>query len=144
MAGIPGLTPAKLAEGAEHAYYLYPVKYNSDITGIPRETFVQAVNAELPPVNVWEQTGFIAGYIKPLYLAPLYTKKIAIGGNGFPWNVNADVEYDYSKGICAVAERMYEQELIYTPLIREPLSESDLDDFVAAIKKVLANLAELT
>jgi perosamine synthetase len=144
LAGIPGLTPAKLAEGAEHAYYLYPVKYNSDITGIPRETFVQAVNAELPPVNVWEQTGFIAGYIKPLYLAPLYTKKIAIGGNGFPWNVNADVEYDYSKGICAVAERMYEQELIYTPLIREPLSESDLDDFVAAIKKVLANLAKLT
>jgi len=36
-----------------------------------------------------------------------------------------------------VAERMHDQELIYTPLIREPLRENDIDDFVAAIKKVL-------
>jgi len=27
--------------------------------------------------------------------------------------------------------------LIYTPLMREPLVESDVDDFVAAIAKVL-------
>jgi len=42
-----------------------------------------------------------------------------------------------------VVERMYEEELIYTPLMREPLLESDIDDFVAAIKKVLLNKAEL-
>jgi dTDP-4-amino-4,6-dideoxygalactose transaminase len=143
LAEISGLTPAKVVDGAEHAYYLYPVKYNSSVTGISRKAFVQAVNAELPPVKVWEQTGFIAGYIKPLYLAPLYQKKIAIGSKGFPWNINSGVEYNYSKGICPVAERMYDQELIYTPLIREPLAESDIDDFVAAIKKVLANLSEL-
>lgn len=140
---IPGLTPAKVAEGAEHAYYLYPVRYDAAVTGISRKAFVDAVNAELPPVNVWEQTGFIEGYIKPLYLAPLYQKKIAMGQVGFPWNVNAGVEYNYAKGICPVAERMYDEELIYTPLMREPLKESDIDDFVAAIKKVLANSGEL-
>jgi perosamine synthetase len=143
LAGIPGLSPAKVADGAEHAYYLYPVRYDASVTGIARKAFVQAVNAELPLVKVWEQTGFIEGYIKPLYLAPLYQKKIAMGRAGFPWNVNAGVEYNYSKGICPVVERMYDQELIYTPLMREPLTESDIDDFVAAIKKVLDNPGEL-
>jgi perosamine synthetase len=143
LAAIPGLTPAKVAEGAEHAYYLYPVKYDASVTGISRKAFVQAVNAELPPVKVWEQTGFIEGYIKPLYLAPLYQKKIAMGRAGFPWSANSGVEYNYSKGICPVVERMYDHELIYTPLMREPLNESDIDDFVAAIKKVLANPGEL-
>jgi perosamine synthetase len=126
---IPGLTPAKVADGAEH----------QAVTGISRKAFVQAVNAELPPIKVWEQTGFIEGYIKPLYLAQLYQNKIALGRNGFPWNLNPGVEYNYSKGICPVVERMYDLELIYTPLMREPLTESDIDDFVNAIEKVLAN-----
>ena len=139
LTGVPGLGAAKVAEGAEHAYYLYPVKYDASVTGISRKAFVQAVNAELPPVQVWEQTGFIEGYIKPLYLAPLYQKKIAMGRAGFPWSANPGVEYNYSKGICPVVERMYDHELIYTPLMREPLTESDIDDFVAAIKKVLDN-----
>ncbi len=143
LANMPGLTPAKLAEGAEHAYYLYPVRYDAKVTGISRKAFVRAVNSELPLPKVWEQTGFIEGYIKPLYLAPLYQKKIAIGREGFPWNVNAGVEYNYSRGICPIAESMYDLELIYTPLIREPLSESDIDDFLSAIKKVLANPHEV-
>ncbi len=143
LTGISGLTPAKVADGAEHAYYLYPVKYDASVVGISRKAFVHAVNAELPQVKVWEQTGFIEGYIKPLYLAPLYQKKIAIGRAGFPWNVNADIEYSYNKGICPVAERMYDQELIYTPLVREPLTESDIDDLVTAILKVLTNRGEL-
>jgi dTDP-4-amino-4,6-dideoxygalactose transaminase len=143
LAAIPGLTPVKVAEGAEHAYYLYPVKYDASVTGISRKAFVESVNAELPPVTVWEQTGFVEGYVKPLYLAPMYQQKIAIGRAGFPWSVNADVEYDYSKGICPIVERMHYHELIYTPLMREPLTESDIDDFVSAIKKVLANAHEL-
>jgi dTDP-4-amino-4,6-dideoxygalactose transaminase len=142
LAAIPGLTPAKVAEGAEHAYYLYPVKYDASVTGISRAAFVKAVNAQLPKPEIWEQTGFVEAYVKPLYLAPLYQNKIAIGGKGFPWTVNADVNYDYSRGICPVVERMHFEELIYTPLMREPLTERDIDDFLAAIRTVLAHPGE--
>ena len=38
---------------------------------------------------------------------------------------------------------MYFEELIYTPLMREPLTETDVDDFVAIIKKVLTNKNQL-
>jgi len=43
-----------------------------------------------------------------------------------------------------VAERMYSYDLIYTPLIREPLAEADIDDFLAAIQKVIANSVDLS
>jgi dTDP-4-amino-4,6-dideoxygalactose transaminase len=143
LEGLPGLTPARVANGAEHAYYLYPVKFDAAKAGMSRRDFVQAVNAELPAPQVWEQTGFVEAYVRPLYLAPLYQRKIALGSKGFPWTMHPDVHYDYSKGSCPVVERMHEQELIYTPLLREPLQESDIDDFVAAIRKVLAHRAEL-
>ncbi|MGZ4956609.1 MAG: DegT/DnrJ/EryC1/StrS family aminotransferase [Methylobacter sp.] len=143
LASIAGLTAAKIADGAEHAYYLYPVKYDVKVTGIARNVFVKAVNAELPLPEIWEQTGWVEAYVRPLYLAPMYQKKVAFGTQGFPWSTNPDVDYNYQHGICPVVERMYEEELIYTPLMREPLLESDIDDFVAAIRKVLLNKAEL-
>lgn len=143
LADIDGLTATKVADGAEHAYYLYPVKYDAKVTGISRNAFVKAVNAELPKPEVWEQTGWAEAYVRPLYLAPLYQKKIALGPQGFPWNMHPEVDYSYQKGICPVVERMYDEELIFTPLMREPLSESDIDDFVAAIKKVLRHKNEL-
>lgn len=144
LATIPGLTPAKVVDGAEHAYYLYPVKYDAQITGISRNAFVKAVNAELPTPESWEQTGWVEAYVRPLYLAPMYQKKIALGRNGFPWSINSTVEYNYQKGICPVVENLYDETMIYTPLMREPLVEKDIDDFVNAIVKVLANKASLS
>jgi hypothetical protein len=78
-----------------------------------------------------------------LYLAPLYQKKIALGRQGFPWNVHLEIDYNYRKGLCPVVEQMHESTLIYTPLMREPLEEIDVDDFVSAIKKVLAQREQL-
>ena len=57
--------------------------------------------------------------------------------------MNKDVVYNYSKGLCPVAENFYENELILSPLIREPLSINDIDDIVAAIKIVLENVKEI-
>jgi perosamine synthetase len=144
LADIPGLTAARVVEGGEHAYYLYPMKYDARATGISRAVFVKAVNAELPTPTSWEQTGMVEAYVKPLYLAPAYQKQIAIGTKGFPWSTNSHIAYDYRKGLCPVVERLHEEEMIYSPLIREPLSESDIDDFVAAIRKVLRHKSELS
>ncbi|TFW18188.1 DegT/DnrJ/EryC1/StrS family aminotransferase [Massilia arenosa] len=143
LAKIPGLTPPHITEGSEHAYYVYPIKYDASVTGIPRALFVKAVNAELPTPQSAEQVGLAPAYVRPLYLAQLYQKKIAIGSKGFPWTVNADVDYNYAKGLCPTAERMHEHEMLMTTLVREPLTEADLDDFVAAIEKVLRHKDEL-
>ena len=44
---------------------------------------------------------------------------------------------------CPVVERLHEHEMLMTTLMREPLSERDVDDFVAAITKVLQHRDEL-
>ncbi|KQV89845.1 hypothetical protein ASD15_24370 [Massilia sp. Root351] len=143
LAGIPGLQTARLAEGAEHAYYVYPIKYDAAVTGIPRALFVRAVNAELPAPGHPEQIGLSPAYVRPLYLAPVYQQQIAIGSKGFPWTMNPGVKYDYGKGLCPVVERLHEEQMLLTMLVREPLEEADIDDFAAAIRKVLRHKDEL-
>jgi perosamine synthetase len=143
LSNISGLTPAKVADGCEHAYYLYPIKYDAEAIGIPRKRFVRAVNQELPKPEHWEQTFLAEGYVKPLYLAPMYQKQIALGSRGFPWRHNAGVSYNYGKGICPVVEQLYEESMIFTPLIREPLQESDIDDVLLAIQKVVEHKCEV-
>lgn len=139
-----GLAPAKLAEGAEHAYYLYPIKYDASLIGVSRAAFVRAVNKELPSPDHWEQTFLVEGYVKPLYLAPVYQQKIALGSKGFPWSCNPSVVYSYARGSCPIVERMHDETLIFTPLIREPLVESDINDALSAIRKVLTHKGEIT
>jgi dTDP-4-amino-4,6-dideoxygalactose transaminase len=137
LQGLPGITPAHTLPGAEHAWYLYPIRYDASVTGMSRARFAAAVNAELPKPRQVEQTALIEGYVRPLYLAPMYQRKIGIGRSGFPWSVNPTVHYDYAAGLCPVAERMKNEELLLSSLVREPLTEADLDDLVAAIRKVL-------
>jgi len=137
LAGLPGLRLPPPIDPISHAYYVYALRYDAAETGIPRGTFVRAVNAELPSPVTWEQSGWVEGYVRPLYLLPMYQKQIAIGSKGFPWTMNPSIRYAYAKGLCPIAERMHEHELILTPLVREPLRETDIDDLSDAIEKVL-------
>lgn len=143
LENLPGLTVQKLEDGCTHSYYMYPVKYNEEVLGIPRNLFLRTVAAELPKPRFWDTTPFAEGYVKPLYLNPVYQKQIAIGKSGFPFNYNQNVHYNYSKGICPVVERLYESELLLSPMIREGLTQNDIKDFADAIEKVIENVKEL-
>jgi perosamine synthetase len=133
----PGLTLQSVEPGSTHAYYVFPMRYDAQVTGLSRSMFVRAVCAELPTPKGFESLPLAAGYVKPLYLNPVYQKQRALGRGGYPWAFNPDVTYDYREGLCPVAERMYAEELVLSPLVREPHTVSDMDDFVDAIEKVL-------
>ncbi len=138
LAQLPGLRVQQAPDaGSTHAHYVYPIKYDATVTGLSRNAFVRAVLAELPPPDGFESTPLAEGYVQPLYLNPIYQQRIAIGTKGFPFNCNPGVTYDYRRGLCPVAERMYEKELILTPLVREPLTTDDMDDLAEAMAKVL-------
>ena len=143
LKSIPGLTVQQIESGSTHSYYMYPVRFDEEIVGISRNLFLHAVAAELPKPRFWDTTPFAEGYVKPLYLNPLYQKKIAIGKNGFPFNFNPDVTYDYPKGLCPVTERLYEKELLLSPLVREGMDIGDIKDFADAIEKVVGGIGEL-
>jgi perosamine synthetase len=143
LRSIPGLTVQKIESGSTHSYYMYPVRFDEDVVGVSRNVFLRAVAAELPKPRFWDTTPFAEGYVKPLYLNPLYQKKIAIGKKGFPFNFNPGVTYDYPKGLCPVTERLYEKELLLSPLVREGMAIEDIKDFADAIEKVMGSIRAL-
>jgi perosamine synthetase len=144
LAEIPGITPPSIVPGCSHSYYIYPIRYDESVTGVPRATFVRAVHAELPQPYDYESTPLTEGYVRPLYLQPVYQQRIALGAKGFPFRDGAaESSVSYAPGICPVTERLYERELILSPLVREPLGLDDIDAFAEAFMKVGANLDAL-
>jgi len=140
LSDVDAITLPIVENGTTNAYYMYPIKLDIKKLGISRNTFVRAVSAELPRAYFWDTTPLAEGYVKPLYLNPIYKNKIALGSKGFPFNLNLDRDYTYAYGDCPVTESLYENDLIITPLIRDGIYEKDLQDFVNAFKKVIRNI----
>jgi len=49
----------------------------------------------------------------------------------------------YDRGICPVAERMWEKELMVTNVCRAGVTQQDLMDVVLAFEKVASNAKDL-
>ncbi len=129
---LPGITPPAVREGCSHVYYFYVMRYDAAVTGIPRDLFCEAVRAEGFPLR--------AGYVKPIYLEPVYQRKICFGPDGYPFTANPrNGEISYARGLCPVTERLQDAELMLTNITYPPLTEAHMDGFVAACAKVLAN-----
>ncbi|MCB0344521.1 MAG: DegT/DnrJ/EryC1/StrS family aminotransferase, partial [Bdellovibrionales bacterium] len=121
-------------EGATHVYYQYMLRYSSNELGVSRQTFVDALNAE----------GFSAkqGYVKPLYLLPIFQKQIAFGESGNPFSLK-DTAPNYAQGLCPVSERLHFEELICADLMRFDISSEEVDAFASAVDKVASHCGEL-
>jgi perosamine synthetase len=136
LEGLPGIGTPVVPANVEHGWYLYPLRFRADVVGISRERFIEALHAEGLPAA--------PGYIKPIYLEPMYQQRIAFGRDGWPFTggeYTGNVSYD--KGICPVAELMYEQEIVNIHALANGPAEDDIDGLIAGIRKVLANVDEL-
>ena len=142
LAKIPAIEVPREREDCEHAYYVQPLKYKKEVTGISRERFIEAVKAELMPIELREAEGVSigCGYVKPLYLQPIFQQKRAYGDGSYPFSLSS---VEYGTGLCTVCEEMHYDKLITHELIRPFMSKKDLDDVVSAFKKVYDNLNEL-
>lgn len=121
---LEGVTVPVVREGCRHVYYVWSAKLDEDKLGVSREAFSNALKAEGFPH--W------TGYVNPLYRLPIFKTKTAFGG-GYPFNLS---EVSYEEGICPVTERMHERELLGFETCAFSLTEADLDDLVAAFRKV--------
>lgn len=136
LRGFPGLKTPVVREGVVHGYYRYALRLDESIVGVSRDKFVDALNAEGIPM--------VKGYTEPLYLEPMYQRRIAYGRDGFPWTYSGyKGSVSYERGICPVVERLYYRELMCTDVCHANTTENDLADVVAAFEKVYSNLSEL-
>lgn len=139
---LEGIQPPALRKECRHAYYVQCFKYDENIIQVPRDRFIEAVKAELTVTELREAEGvkLSVGYVKPLYLEPMYQNLIAYGKKGCPFKCPMyEGIPDYKKGLCLVAERMHEKELFSHELMRPPMTKEDLDDVVLAFNKVYYN-----
>jgi dTDP-4-amino-4,6-dideoxygalactose transaminase len=133
------LQPAQ-PEGNVHCYYTHPVVFDQEIAGIHRNVFVDALKAELPSAVLRETAPLIGcGYVRPLYLAPIYQQKAAWAYNPALYDGNVS----YEKGICPVAETMHFDKLFTHEYMRPGMSQSDMQDVVNAFEKIFDNIDEL-
>jgi len=133
---LPGIILPTTYENCKHVYFVYPIRYKVAETGLSREKFIKAINAEGIP--------FGAGYVQPIYLEPMYQKQICYGNGGCPFTCSHyKGKQNYKRGICPICERMHFEELVSTGICRYPLDKNDIDDAVRGIEKVFINKGDL-
>ncbi len=134
------LTLPKVRENSTHSYYVHAMKFDEDIAGISRDVFVKALKAELPRTLLRDDSDVLigSGYVMPIYLQPIFAKKIAFGS--YPFSLS---EQRYEKGICPVCEKLHYKELFTHELMRPGMSKEDMDDVAEAFHKVWENRKEL-
>lgn len=143
---LPGLKMPHVGAAGDHVYYVHALDYDAAQTGVPRERLVAALKAELPVTELREGEGPLMGmgYVKPLYLLPMFQKRIAYGPSGYPFNSPLyDGDPTYARGTCPNAEAAHFERLISHEMMRPGMTEEDLLDVAAAFRKVWAALPAL-
>jgi len=136
LSGIDELTPPHVTEGSSHVYYIYPILFDAAKAGISRNKFVEALVAEGVPA-------LGAGYVRPLYLLPMYQKRIAFGSKGWPFTANGDQGPDYSPGQCPVCEDLHYNRLIGFEICVHAFTPEQIRGIGKAFRKVLSHRREL-
>ncbi len=143
---MPGFRPTKTRPNTTSVHYMQAFSFDERVVGVSREKFVAALRAELPATKGQEEEGTLisGGYVKPIYLMPIFQKQIAIGSKGFPFKSEFyKGTARYEKGMCPVVERWYEKEMITHDNMRHGMKKKDLDDVIEAFHKVYRHRDEL-
>jgi dTDP-4-amino-4,6-dideoxygalactose transaminase len=121
LAELPGIRPLKRDERVTcHAYHLFIFRYDAaPFGGLPRQDFMSALRAEGIPCS--------PGYT-PLYRENAFRPDRAT----HPFAG----ERDYGAVRCPVAERASTEEAVWLNQTVLLASRSDMDDIVAAIRKI--------
>ena len=140
---LSGLKMPHIGPAGDHVYYVHTLDYDADATAVSRERLVRALKAELPGTEQREGDGPLigVGYVKPLYLAPMFQSQIAYGGLGYPFTSPLyKGKVDYRKGLCPNVERAHFERVITHEMMRPGMNKADLDDVARAFHKVWGNL----
>lgn len=132
LGSLPGITAPKVRDNCRHVYYEWVSRYDGNAVGVSRQVFARALEAEGVPLST--------GYVEPLYMLPAFQKRIAIGRDGFPFNLT---NRSYHKGLCPVAERLYEREILEIYTCSWEFSDAEIGMVTDAFLKVYENRDEL-
>ena len=128
-----GICTCKQGEECVSTVYGFSFRYLPEVLGVRREDLVAALNAE--GIRLGQ------GYVAPLYLQPIYQRKLAFK-HGYPFAApeNQAIQTNYFRGACSNAETLHYEQLINTGIVRLPHTMDDMKQIVEAVDKVMACL----
>jgi len=142
---IPGLAIAHAADYVAHAYYSAVLNYDAAAAGLSRDMLIRALHAELPETDMRKGHGPLigGGYVKPIYLYPMFQQQIAYGTLGCPFKCpHYKGQVDYGVGLCPETEKAHAT-IITHEYMQPSLTQSDMDDVLKAFEKVADNIDQL-
>lgn len=129
---LDGITVPTVRSNCRHNYYCWPLRYDPVKLGLSRETFCKALTMEGFPHRI--------GYLAPLYMLPVFQKRLAIGREGFPFTLTSRT---YQLGLCPVAERLETSELILYLSAHFHPTPSQVEKMISAFRKVYHSIPRL-
>jgi len=135
--GVKGIEGIEIVPFPEDSVpHVVPLIYDEDSVGVPRDDILRAIRAEGIPVA--------GGYQNLMSENAIFQKKIAYGLNHCPWSCRfygRDMEYTTQS--FPIAKEMINKKFIWFYHIHPPNTISDMEDAIAAFRKVFSNLDEL-
>jgi perosamine synthetase len=128
LSGLEGVTVPVVRQGCRHVYYVWAARLDRAALGVTRDLFARALVAEGIPCS--------SGYVRPLYLLPLFQRRIALGRAGFPFNLS---EVRYERGLCPTVEALHYEQLIGFEICTYEPTDQTADLVIRAFRKVHAN-----
>jgi len=134
LADLNGLQLPCIADKATHVYYVFGMTLDTEVLGRPRSWIVEALRAE-------GVSALLEGY-QCIHLNPLFRHRIAYGAEGFPWKglTRGKSSVTYTPGLCPVAENLHQRTFLGLNLCAHPYTDPQIDQVVAAFRKVWAYL----
>jgi dTDP-4-amino-4,6-dideoxygalactose transaminase len=133
LSSISGVRPLPAQDGTtQEAIYCYVFQVRPEISGVSRDMFVAALEAEGVPCD--------GRFYEPVYRSDLFH---AVPGVSPQLREGRESPIDYGKVHCPVAERAAYEEAVWLPQFLLIGSEKDVDDIIAAVSKVMKNLNQL-
>ena len=115
-------------KNSTHSFYIYPIILNIKKIKISRDSLIEKIKK-------FGLKGIHSGYL-PSNLLPMFKKKNVFGYKKFPWSINKSIKYNYKKGTCPVAEKLYFDSLICFEMCRYQLDNYDLKNLVIFLRKI--------
>jgi dTDP-4-amino-4,6-dideoxygalactose transaminase len=129
LSKIRSIEIPEVTTGNTHVYYMFPILLNLEILKATRTEIVRALESEGVP-------GLTEGYTN-LHLLPMYQTMQAYGTSNFPWSIRGELsQFNYSKGICPVAENLHEKTFMMIELCQFEFTDKDISLVIKSFEKV--------
>ena len=126
ISGLKGIYPPKVHQWNKSSYWFYMMRIDKNEARVDAETFAEALMPRIPVTRLYPDLRL---------RVPLFVEKNAYPPTHAPFDSKYyGREISYHKGLCPVAEQILETAVKFS--INEFYSDSDVEDIIAAIRKV--------